>query len=868
MWVFLLISQAFSYCITQKYYSECDNSHLHDVIISGTGDCTESYPKILKSLPCDKSCPPGTYLEIIDSTLDCKHCPSGTFSVGGGFNYGREGTKWSSALKTLINDCWMRQNKTDYHNFDCSPWKDVGGVLETSEISEPNLYTASLTFSLKVVKTGKFSIKYRKDTYRVNGHKIGTFVVTKNNENILSDNEIDQSNWKSFQVDLQIGLNEIVIDYLTKHVDGTSYPKAYIASVEVVGTKFADTECYPCLMGGNTIGSSTCEVCDFNEYYNNGVCEDCPADTYSLKGANSIYSCLKREPCQSSDYKPIYSECKKGVRELYFVWKEPLFCDFANSKLPASQTNLPCEPCKPGYMNETTALGISTCVPCQAGEYFDTISGVCKVCTPGKYARRQLNITDWTDLPDHFETSCKTYSGSPCLHSNGWIPSTHYITTGLGIHNDSEIFLSRYVNIQSSTGFIKVSYQFTTRGSGFLDIYVDGAYIETWTGHEKNYSYVKLNEGEHFVQWVYWAYGAIKEEVQIYSMKIHGSDEGSALRCISCEVGFISTGSQPDCIACLPGTSSDFENKVCLKCPVNTYSNAKGSKCIKCPTGTKPNLDQSNCIADEYAYFNMSTYYLRNISGLGNLEGSYSGGVCNMPTAQLYCHQTFYGPLPGTNKDFYISILNPTYLNLPNANYYYLNQSAFAFAVVDKSLITGFKADQDSCLQEKIILNLGTVVTGMNTIPGGYRINYGHGDTCISPPFYYNSTISVICDKKTGTGWPVYVSESKCTYNFKWASKYGCRQCLKSEMKSVKSDCSNGVRTYKLVELENCIASNLDTQEYTESCSELDEVINSWPMLIGIILLAILLTLSFISMLIYCKYKRRYEKLTESTRNI
>lgn len=838
---------------------------MRDVVITGTGDCTETYPKVINSLSCDKTCPPGTYLEIIDSTLDCNLCPLGTYSVGGGFNYGREGLDWSLALKSVINDCWFRVNSTDYHNYNCTPWNIESGVLVSSEINEANLLTSSLTFSLKIVKLGKFSIKYRKDTYRLNGHKVGYLSISVNNENVLIDNEIDQSNWKSFDFELQIGLNEIVVDYITKKVDGVSYPKAYIATVEVVGTKFADTECYMCLVGGNSMGASSCETCDFNEYWNNGVCEDCPSGTYSFKGSVSVDSCLARAPCVESDFKPVYTECVNGQRNLYYAWREPVFCDINNYKLPENLTGLACEPCQLGYFNQTQSLGNSKCVPCQAGTYFNSNSSSCDACAAGKYARRQLNITNWTDIPSNFSTFCITYNGSPCPHSLGWIPSTNFITTGLAVHNDSELFLNRFINIESNFGFVKVNYEFSTKGSGSIDVYVDGTFIETWTGHQKNEAFVNLNQGQHYVQWVYWAAEGIEEEVKIYSMKIFGSDEGSAQRCLSCIEGYISNSSQSFCTACPEGTSSNIDNTKCVKCPENTYSNSAIGKCIKCPTGAVPNADQTNCIGTDYAYFNLSSYYLRNISGYGTVEND---GVCDMPTAQLYCHQTFYGPLPDNNVDFYISILNPSILELPNADYYYSKSPAFAFAVFDKKHFTGYSSNQDSCIQEKLIINLGTIISKMSPLQNGYKITYSHGDTCISDPYYYNSTISIICDKKTGTGWPVFESESMCTFNFRWLTKFGCRECLTHELKTVSSECVNGIRTYKKIENEDCITSYFEQTEWTESCSEVDEIIDSWPMIVGLSLLACFILVSLISLVVYCKYKRRYDRLNESTRNI
>merc|ERR1719379_1603508 len=50
----------------------------------------ETIPPPLLGLECDKQCTPGMYLtgRALDNSLSalCKHCPPGTFSLGGGFS--------------------------------------------------------------------------------------------------------------------------------------------------------------------------------------------------------------------------------------------------------------------------------------------------------------------------------------------------------------------------------------------------------------------------------------------------------------------------------------------------------------------------------------------------------------------------------------------------------------------------------------------------------------------------------------------------------------------------------------------------------------------------------------------------------------
>src|SRR5574343_417828 len=98
MFTFLLISSASSLCTETKYFTECDKSYKHDVVLSPSPDCEDQTNKIIESVPCNYECPAGKYYHVSQTYQGCSLCPQGTFGVGGGFYYGREGEKWSSAM--------------------------------------------------------------------------------------------------------------------------------------------------------------------------------------------------------------------------------------------------------------------------------------------------------------------------------------------------------------------------------------------------------------------------------------------------------------------------------------------------------------------------------------------------------------------------------------------------------------------------------------------------------------------------------------------------------------------------------------------------------------------------------------------------
>ncbi|OMJ95120.1 hypothetical protein SteCoe_1663 [Stentor coeruleus] len=862
MWVFLLFSSAISSCVKTNYFTECLDDLTQDIIVSGS-DCGEDYPKIFKSQDCTFTCNPGTYLDISNNELTCSECPSGSFSIGGGLIYGGDGHLWDKSLSKFIRECSIRSEDKDYFNINCTSWEIFNNILISGQSTTNNTYTSGLSLSFKIVKPGEFTLTYRKDTTRVNGKKVGFLSVFINLRQVYFDNNIEESTWKTMTQNLEPGNYEVFIEYLTLRSASNPNPHAYISEIKVTGTEFASKYCLPCLRGGNKPGSSLCNLCDFNEYWDGNFCQDCPEDKYSIKGAVGENSCKDREICSEHDYKHVYSECVNDMRNTSFQWKQPVLCDYKNYELPKGEQGLPCESCKDGFIKEKIG-NITKCIPCNDGMYVNK-DNKCVKCPAGTYGWRSYNISDWTELPTNFSTSCLTLSGNPCLTSSGWIPNTYFISADSNHDPHSEFFLSLKISIEGNSGTLKFIYEFINYLSGIIDIYIDGSLLDSLNNQGLQAYSLNLTTGDHIIEWVYWSNITSSEELRIYSIKIQGSYEGGSKRCLICPDGTYSKEGSSICSQCSEGYTSNKESTDCVLCKENYYSPNKGSKCYKCPPGTDSNNNKTNCKAIDYAYLNDEAYYLANISGVGGKEGVYTYGICNMLSSKLYCHQTFYGPLPGENKDFYISVLNPALLSLPSTSYYFDPKTAFAYVVMDKKSLSYFKEQtSDICHNDKAIVSLGTIISGVNYLyNGALKIDYSQGDICDKHKNKYNSTLILKCDKASGIGWPSFNKSNYCSYEFLWKSKYGCPICTYDQMATIKSSCENGKRMFKKIEGPGCIIPIEDDIEWYESCSE--SIYKTWPMILAILITGILIIASIISSIIYRKYHIGYSLLANQS---
>ena len=113
---------------------------------------------------------------------------------------------------------------------------------------------------------------------------------------------------------------------------------------------------------------------------------------------------------------------------------------------------------------------------------------------------------------------------------------------------------------------------------------------------------------------------------------------------------------------------------------------------------------------------------------------------------------------------------------------------------------------------------------------------------------------------KTGIGWPSFIEMKQCKAYFIWRSKFGCRVCDVDELDKLIGDCKDGVRIIKRVGTPYCIYGYSFEFISKESCNEFVELITSWQAILVYSILGVLILVAIGSCLVYCKYKKRYNK--------
>jgi hypothetical protein len=829
-------------CVKNKWFSTCDLNNKRDLVVTASESCEGQYPVVYSNVDCDFECPAGYFLDVLEKGLTCSPCPAGSYSIGGGVIYGKEGNAWNEGSDSVIFSCSSRENTTYFMNYACNPWQVKDGMLVTNQSTKDMPYKAILTFFFDLVKPGNIIIRYKKETFEVGNKIIGEFSIMKNMQIVYIDSSSYKNHWKTVKIDLSSGFNEVVVEYKSEKVNEI-WPKAAISTVAIRGMRFADEQCLTCSQGGSKEAAVACELCDFNEYWDQGGCIPCPFGTFSFRGARNVSSCLPREACNAADYVTVFSPCINGTITKIFDWKKPNFCDTSKFSLPGPISGLTCPSCHSGYFRNVSSSGVSSCVSCQEKHFFNETTGTCELCPDGQVPDKILNITEWNELPSLFQTSC--------IHSYGWVPSGEYISTGHLVHSNTELILSLNLDITSNTKARVSTYlEILNQNSGSLEILINSQSQSSLKSAEKQWKIIDLHPGPQLIQWIFRSSESLSEEVRIHSIIIEGSQLGVAISCSLCSPGFVTNNLE--CKACPAGSTSDDFHKTCQKCE-KQFSSTSGSECFDCPGGTINDPEGRFCIAENVFYGNNNSYFI------GNLTGRSPGFLCDLQTSQFYCLDTFYGPLAGDDKDFFISILNPGSLYLEFADFLHESVSGYAFAVIydleeEDSLKSSLK-----CVKNGKILNIGSVVSGVTDFGKGFLIEYSNGDACGDGQ--WKSSVNLTCDKEVAIGWPAFQMTEKCEVFFVWKSRLACPICDVKNVRIVKGSCSEGKRKVKAFEASHCVLSQGQREEWVEDCDEENSQI--WVEIsIGLAALALFIGVAVMSLMIF-RYKQKYVKLKE-----
>lgn len=490
----------------------------------------------------------------------------------------------------------------------------------------------------------------------------------------------------------------------------------------------------------------------------------------------------------------------------------------------------------------------------------------CLTCPAGNYAPKVLYYSQWDDITS-FMNSCVGFAGHNCVQSRGWTHSETMFKSNKATEVQ-ELILSKVVTIEEDDGYIQFTYSLSevAESPSFMIFSIDGNSIGQYRVNTESTvsprSYVA--RGQRLLEWKFH-YEPSDAEAQIHSIEIHGTGHGGAVNCRPCPTSQISAEASSHCAPCSAGSSANESATECIPCDEHTYNSGRGSKvgCIPCPENTSPNHNNTMCIGNESLTFDTEVFSIQNITGITTGVEGYSSGICTRKKLELYCHDTFYGPIPGHDNFFYLSLLNPSVPNLPN--YYRYDNTTWPYYAIGVLDSEQFHIDPNQfqrnteCKREKnkVMINLGSIVQSVDRTDNGIIISYAEGSECEMGR--YSTIINVVCDKTESYGWPVFDSFEDCTAKFTWKSKYGCPLCLDTELDKIEGKCKEGQKIVTFVESEHCIANV--TGKFTEDCSETAELFQVWQVLLGVGVLIALVVLFVIIFCCFCRVKSQYERL-------
>ena len=419
-------------------------------------------------------------------------------------------------------------------------------------------------------------------------------------------------------------------------------------------------------------------------------------------------------------------------------------CNNTGIDLPSMEI-LECLPCSNGMFYQN-----AVCEFCPTGYYIsDTSYGnSCKKCSPGNYAPKIREYSQWTNIPVEFNSACISSLKYSCPYS--WeARSTYLITSPIYIKNSS-IILQTKATITELFAYIEHSYKITGNTTRF-SCYINGILVDFVTGESENNKKISLKIGEHNINWVCQHSEFSNEACSISKITILGANIGGASDCLPCKEGYFSSNATDNCKACPIGYTSNESRTGCKACEPGTHSNKPGA-CKPCPLGTISNPDNSNCVFSNVLTIGNSLFLVGNLSGTqGNIPY-----YCTLSRFNQYCHQTLYGPIVNNNSYFYLSVMSPSILSMPS----YEQGSTipgYAYGILDKNELTASEREifkpTDNCNEEssKIVVNLGSEVKHVRKTSTGFSISYINGDNC-NDTHSFSTVIKFVCDKNEKEG--------------------------------------------------------------------------------------------------------------------
>ena len=843
--MFLLLLKIAVGCDYSIEFSECFNDKFAALVTSI--DC-EFNNFVLTELPCNFSCPSGNYLDVdIESkTIKCSLCKSGTYSIGGGTIL----DLWNIHKYNLKSYCWAMGINEWELNTDCTSWHiSSDNVLVSGTTSKNKWYETSLVLYTVLVKDGSLIVHYRKDSTNQKNLNYGNFDIIVDGINEYSDYELYSLGWKNTNISLSKGVHEIEIAFNKFAFDQVC--EVQIKEIQIRGTHYASYRCDVCGSGSSDEGSEACFLCDEGSYMENNTCIMCPEGTSSWYNEQS---CRAIPPCSVEDYHYYYSDCEAGIMKKVYEWNTPLMCNIKNSRLPDNENSL-CKPCGTGKYYENFH-----CDTCPAGMFISNSSygELCEECGPGKYAPKIEEYSEWSQIPDGFEDFCFSKLNTEC--SYGWEPRGTYIVTSPIYDYYSFIIIQKKINIIESNS--KITYSISIKGdSTRFILYINGFKMKNYASNISIADTIFLSKGDHVMKFVCFHNNTEGESCSIFEILIQGSKSGGASACINCEIGYYSNGKTDECLPCESGYTSNDNHTGCIPCIDSFYSEMPGI-CKSCIDGVNTNKNHTGCVANSIITIEDSQFFIGNLTGSPG-EASLH---CKEDRLKLSCFNTFYGPTESEGDYFYLSVLNPSRVEMPS----YAQTSfftAYAFGILDRTKLSITEQEllkpEDSCAHDysKIIVNLGSEIKSLNKTLKGFNVTYDNGDICESSQ-RFSTNIEFVCDKSEIEGWPINLGYHNCNYEFYWPTIYACEICKENMINFTNGTCEKGERIIHKFEGEKCVFGNgTGFTNYKELCSNV-HVLKSIPFIVSMVLATVLLLLIGVTIIMtYLTRKRYYLKL-------
>lgn len=812
---------------------------------------------------CTTSCDAGNYYNR--TSLECLHCPPGTYSLGGGIKFDcweKLPTGFYVSLESFESNFRFFRGKTSGNNANCSEygWKAMGSYIA----SYGGLCAATLSYSVKLVKPGAviYVYQFADDSvifnFEVQNDQCQTVAEAKKYKWPPSTEE---GEWKIMTMQLKAGLNILYWKTIGMSLgDNGRKPKPVrIKSIEITGVAYT-SECSPCEPGTySSEGSKLCTPCAENTYSGKGAssCIPCNNDTqYAPKGSAA---CLNQPPCTEQDFYEIRSPCDENKEtSLIYKWVQPKLCrsniDGAVS-LPESGKKLKCPPCSPGmeYVNK------SGCTFCPKDHYSNG-SIPCQRCPASTAPNYALLYKWWHDVPSGFNIRCMSIEEGGCKDSPTWQPAGDHIHSALGHRDDVFLILSLDVSgfrgrervINGHAAEIgRVSFVFELDCSGncyFVFMFATNrkevSEIQTWSGKQgkQHFSYPIVLNDTYIFSWAFqrqsyeenktkgYYNSNSKNIAKIYEITVTNTVDGGASECLPCPEGTEAEG----CIPCPSGHYiKDKDSLQCLPCPSNTYVSDPFPYGIKSCKPCGPGLysdDGQNCQTNCQLHFSDDQHYdLTSLPQYIEVRGShlftFSGtqyfhlfniSLCGRSLAVCRNNVTYHSIGPQLEDDVHALVCRSTIIPSQTDG----SDSVMAFQAVSlgDNLI--------GISPQPTLRNISVAAEFIQSAKGNSDVHFFYSSSSTTPACLSGrtTTLTLRCDKNAeGNGHlslPTNCPDGTCdgcNFHFLWRTVLACRICTESDYQIVRGECIHGTQTFHYISPIGCIPPNADNKPLTRT---------------------------------------------------